>query len=515
MINKINRGILMLCVLIAFISCKNKSQPQSETSNETPKYEETWESLATNDREPEWFKDAKFGIYFHWGLYSVPAFDNEWYPRWMYVSGRTEWGGKIFEHQQKTYGSLSEFNYHDFIPMFTAEHFDAKEWADLFKKSGAKFAGPVAQHHDGFAMWGSKVNPWNAKDMGPKKDILGELYVELKKNDMKTIATFHHAKLLQRYAQDTLQWAKNSSDPGFDSHYPYHPDYITSTTDPKLRKFYGNMPANEFHDYWLNQVNEVVDNYAPDIIWFDSWLDKIPENYRQKMVAHHFNTAVSRGQKPIAAYKQEDLPANVGMLDIEQGGKTGLSDDYWLTDITISNYSWSYISGQTYKKPDLVIRNMIDVWSKRGVVLLNISPKANGTILDEQRQVLLTIGEWIDKYQEAVYETRAYTTFGYGEAAFEKGEFGGQSATMAYNEKDIRFMLSKDNKHLYIFSLGLPKADSNIEIRTPIRSKIKKVSLVGSGVDLKWSVTNNKLTFTTPSSSQMDAIATVFKVDFE
>ena len=515
MIKKVNQTIWILWVLITFISCKNASEQKPIEADVKPTFEETWESLATNDREPEWFKDAKLGIYFHWGLYSVPAFDNEWYPRWMYVSGRKEWGGKIFEHQQKTYGPLSEFNYHDFIPMFTAEHFDAKEWADLFKKSGAKFAGPVAQHHDGFAMWGSKVNPWNVKDMGPKKDILGELYAELKKKGMKTIATFHHARLLQRYAQDTLQWAKNSSDPGWNSHYPYHPDYITSTTDPKLRKLYGNMPADEFHEYWLNQVNEVVDNYAPDIIWFDSWLDEIPENYRQKMVAHHFNTAVSRGQKPIAAYKQGDLPANVGMLDIEQGGKTGLSDDYWLTDITISNFSWSYVMGQTYKKPDLVIRNMIDVWSKRGVVLLNISPKADGTIVDEQRQVLLAIGKWIDKHKEAVYETRAFTTFGYGEAAFEKGEFGGQSATMDYNEKDIRFMQSKDNKHLYIFSLGLPKPDSNMEIRTPIESKIKKVSVLGSDVELKWSVANNKLTFTTPSASQMDDIATVFKVDFE
>jgi alpha-L-fucosidase len=332
---------------------------------------------------------------------------------------------------------------------------------------------------------------------------------------MKTIATFHHARVLQRYAQDTLQWAKNSSDPGFDSHYPYHPDYITSTTDPKLRMLYGNMPADEFHDYWLNQVNEVVDKYAPDIIWFDSWLDKIPEDYRQKMVAHHFNTAVSRGQKPIVAYKQEDLPANVGMLDIEQGGKTELSEGYWLTDITISYGSWSYITGQTYKNPDLVIRNMIDVWSKRGVVLLNISPKADGTIVDEQKNVLLAIGKWIDKHQEAVYETRAYTTFGYGEAAFEEGHFGGQSATIDYNEKDIRFMVSKDKKHLYIFSLGLPKADSNMEIRIPIESKIKNVSVVGSGVDLKWSVANNKLTLTTPSASLMDEMATIFKVDFE
>jgi alpha-L-fucosidase len=505
--------IVILSMVGGIMSCK--TTPETKPREAEVKFDEEWESLSRIERQPEWFKDAKFGIYFHWGLYSVPAFDSEWYPRWMYAPGRKGWGGNVFEYHKKTFGPVAQFNYHDFIPMFTGEHFDAKEWADLFKKSGARFAGPVAQHHDGFAMWDSKINPWNAKEMGPKKDILGELYAELKKNDMRTIATFHHERLLQRYAKDTAQWAQNTPDPGDDSHFPYHPDYITSTTDPKLRLLYGNIPEAEFYDYWLNQINEVVDTYGPDIIWFDSWLDKIPENYRQKMVAHHFNTAVSRGQKPIVAYKQEDLPANVGIVDIEQGGKTEISEDYWLTDITISNSSWCYVNGQTYKEPSLVIRNMIDVWSKKGIVLLNISPTADGTINSEQRNVLATIGRWIDKHKEAVYETRAYSTFGYGEAAFKKGDFGGQSATMKYSEKDFRFTLSKDNKHLYVFSLGLPASNSPLEIRANLDRKVKRVSVVGSEGDLKWSVSDNKLNVQTPDAKDMDELATVFKVEFE
>jgi alpha-L-fucosidase len=510
---KVIQSVLIVWVMLGIFSCKDTSQ--TKIANTKVEFEETWESLSTNERKPEWFMDAKFGIYFHWGIYSVPAYDNEWYGRWMYVPGRKAWGGTVFEHHQKTYGPVSEFNYHDFIPMFKAEHFDAEEWADLFNKSGARFAGLVAEHHDGFAMWNSKVNPWNAKEMGPKKDILGELFAELKKNDMKTIATFHHERLIQRYAHDTAKWAKNTPDPGWDSHFPYHPDYVTSSTDPKLRLLYGNIPRVEFYEYWLNQINEVVDTYAPDIIWFDSWLDSIPENYRQKMVAHHFNTAVARGQKPLVAYKQEDLPANVGVLDMEQGGKTELSEDYWLTDITLSFGSWCYTTGQTYKTPEMVIRNMIDVWSKRGIVLLNISPKADGTIPEEQRNVLTSIGKWIEKHKEAVYETRAYSAFGYGTAEIEKSQFGGQSATMAYNQNDIRFALSKDKKHLYIYVLGLPAAHSDLEIRNAIEPKIKQVSVVGSGVELKWSVTDGKLTIKTPNSAEMDEIATVFKIDFE
>ncbi|MBN2805292.1 MAG: alpha-L-fucosidase [Prolixibacteraceae bacterium] len=508
---RLKRIVLMAGVLLAVISCKYNAK----STKEDAQFEETWESLATVDREPEWFKDAKFGIYMHWGVYSVPAFDNEWYPRWIYVPGRESWGGRVFDYHEKNFGPLSEFNYHDFIPMFTAEHFDAKEWAELFHQSGARFAGLVAQHHDGFALWGSEVNPWNAKAMGPQKDILGDLFAELKKHDMQTIATFHHARLLQRYANDTAAWAKNTPDPGWDSHYPYHPDYITSTTDPKLRKLYGNIPEAEFHDYWLSQVNEVVDNYAPDMIWFDSWLDKIPENYRQRMVAHHFNTAVSRGQKPIAAYKQEDLPANVGILDMEQGGKTELSNDYWLTDVTISYGSWCYTNGQGYKNPGLVIRNMIDVWSKRGIVLLNISPMANGIIPDAQRAVLTSIGKWIAKHKEAVYETRAYSTFGYGRAEFEANIFGGQTATMDYNQHDIRFAVSKDQKTLYIYALGLPEPNAAFAIHHVHENTIKKVSIVGSDVELAWTKENDVLTLTTPDASAMDELATVFKVELE
>lgn len=509
--NGITRIILISMSALVFAAC---STGKNDTSTEA-KYQETWESLATNEREPEWFKDAKFGIYFHWGVYSVPAYDNEWYPRWMYVPGRKDWGGTVFEHHEKTFGPLSKFNYHDFIPMFTGEHFDAKEWASLFKSSGASFAGLVAQHHDGFAMWKSDINPWNASEMGPRKDILGELFAELKNNNLKTIATFHHERLLQRYANDTAKWAQNTPDPGWDSHFPYHPDYITSTQDPKLRLLYGNIPEAEFYDYWLNQVNEVVDHYGPDIIWFDSWLDIIPEKYRQRMVAHHFNTAVSRGQQPVAAYKQEDLPSHIGMLDIEQGGKKELSPDYWMTDITISYGSWCYTEGQTYKSPDLVIRNMIDVWSKRGVVLLNISPKADGTIPDAQREVLIAIGKWIDRHREAVYDTRAYSTFGYGMAKVEDGEFGGQSATMQYSANDIRFTTSKDQKAIYVYILGLPKPESSLAINNINGQNIKRVSVVGSGAELKFSMSNNVLTVRTPKASDMDEIATVFKVELD
>lgn len=199
----------------------------------------------------------------------------------------------------------------------------------------------------------------------------------------------------------------------------------------------------------------------------------------------------------------------------EQGGKKELSPDYWMTDITISYGSWCYTNGQTYKAPDLVIRNMIDVWSKKGIVLLNISPKADGIIPQEQRDVLLATGEWIEKHKEAIYETRVYSIYGYGKAKIDDGEFGGQSATIQYNEHDVRFLLSKDKKSLYVFTLGLPEANSTLEINHINRSGIRKVSVLGSGVEVKFSLSNEVLKLETPTASAMDRIATVFKIEFE
>ena len=232
-------------------------------------YQPSWESLAKHEAEPEWLKDAKLGIYFHWGVYSVPAFGSEWYPREMHFEGKSE-----YKHHVETYGKPSDFGYHDFVPMFKAEKFDPEEWADLFQKAGARFAGPVAEHHDGFSMWDSDVTPWNAADKGPKRDILGDLFKSLEKRDMKTIATFHHARNLQRYGKDAANG--KGSKTFYHSHYPLFDGQSPTSEDPELRLLYGNVPEQEWLEkIWLGKLKEVIDKYQPDIIWFDSWLDQL------------------------------------------------------------------------------------------------------------------------------------------------------------------------------------------------------------------------------------------------
>ena len=193
--------ILLVILIGTLISCQN-------IQTENKKYEAKWSSLSKHNESPQWFKDSKFGIYFHWGVYSVPEFNSEWYPRNMHLKDH-----KVYKYHLENYGHPSEFGYHDFVPMFKAEKFNSSEWARLFKDAGAKFAGPVAEHHDGFSMWASKVSPWNVYDKGPKKDIMMELKNSIEENDMKFIATFHHAKHLQR--SKTI----NQENPL--SHYPF------------------------------------------------------------------------------------------------------------------------------------------------------------------------------------------------------------------------------------------------------------------------------------------------------
>lgn len=351
----------LVLVLLGF-GCESPSAEQSNTgTKEATTYVPTWESLSNHDEAPEWLQDSKLGIYFHWGVYTVPAFGNEWYPRKMYLPGTPE-----FEYHKTKYGDQTEVGYHDFVPKFTAAQFDAEEWADLFEKAGAKFGGPVAQHHDGFAMWASKVNPWNVLDKGPKRDITGELSQALRKRDMKLVTTFHHSRNLQRNKSNPDYWD------GYNSHYPYEPNYHTSQENNELAKLYGNIPEQEFYQYWSDQINEVVNQYQPDLIWFDSWLNFMPQDRVRQMCADYFNAAERNGQAVAIGYKQSDLPREVGIQDIEQGGRRDITERPWMTDITLSNTSWCYVEGQTYKTAALVMRNLIDVVSKNGVVLLNV-----------------------------------------------------------------------------------------------------------------------------------------------
>ena len=492
----------LICLFsFLFLGSCVKTNTAVNTTPVSNKYTPNWQSLEKYNEQPEWFKDAKFGIYFHWGVLSVPAFANDWYPRNMHIKDKPE-----YQHHVATYGPPSKFGYHDFVPMFKAEKFNADNWAELFQKAGARFAGQVAEHHDGFAMWDSKVTPWNVKSMGPKRNVMAELEKAIHGRNMKFFTSFHMARNLQRYADNAAQKTDTS-------YFPHEPDMPTSSTDPKLRMLYGNIPAEQFYQNWKAKLFEVIDNYSPDIIYFDGLEALIPEKHRQEFVAHYFNQANARGKEVIITHKDNDFPDEVSIKDFEKGRMNDITPFTWLTDETVSTGSWSYTNDLKLKPTADILHLLADIVSKNGVMVLNISPKANGEIPADQQQTLLQIGDWLSKYGEAIYATRPWFIYGEGPTQLEKaGHFLPQ---VKYTAQDIRYTTKGDT--IYAIVLGWPGENKQLLLRSFAKDKLKEnlnisnITVLGTSESVKYSLHDNGLQIITPAKKVND-MATVFKI---
>jgi alpha-L-fucosidase len=412
--------------------------PEAGATDGPSSYSASWSSVDQHPPAPAWFQDAKFGIYYHWGAFSVPAFGNEWYPRNMYIGGSAE-----NQHHNATYGDPSVWPYNNFIdgardkagnfvqfaPKLASQggNWDPAAWAQLFKAAGAKFAGPVAEHHDGFSMWNSASNPWNSVKHGPKLDLVGQHAQAIRAQGLKFMASLHHAYHFN----------------GYYDHVPYQ-------SDATLRILYGQQGASAENQLWYNKLAEVVSGYQPDLIWQDFDLGLVQESTRLQFLAYYYNQAVAWNKDVVATYK--DGFDNKGeVFDFERGGPAGLLAPYWLTDDSISSSSWCYTNGIGYYTTQALLHALIDRASKGGTMLLNIAPMADGTIPSGQQTILRGMGDWLGRFGEAVYGTRAWSSYGEGPTAMGGGSFSGPKAGTA---KDIRFTRSQDNKVLYATALG-------------------------------------------------------------
>ncbi|BDD02328.1 alpha-L-fucosidase [Persicobacter psychrovividus] len=490
--------ILFFTGLILLPSCEEKKEQQALT------YQPEWESLKQY-QVPEWYKDMKFGIYFHWGPYSVPAHETEWYSHFMY-----EKGNPIREYHEKTYGPLNEFGYKDFIPMFTAEHFDADDWAELFKKSGAQFAGPVAEHADGFAMWDSELTPWNAKNMGPKRDIVGEMGEAIRKQGMKFITTYHRHWLFAWYS--TWDEKTDASNKKYASLYgPKVPEGSFVMAVPPTPP----LPDADFNQEWLDRLDEIMNKYQPDMIWFDNKMDFIDEKYRKEFLAHYYNNAEKWGKEVVTFYKGHDLEKGTGVLDLERSRMSEKKDFPWLTDDSMDWKAWCHISDPDYKSTNRMIDFLVDVVSKNGAVLLNIPPTADGRIPQEVRDRLLEIGDWFKINGEAIYGTRTWTVYGEGPQEIVEGHLSENQNPEATAE-DIRFT-QKDN-HLYAITLDWPKED--LFIRTLgknqqlLNKDIQQINLLGYDQPLKFEVEDEGLRIQLPDQ-KVGAHAFSFRITLQ
>jgi alpha-L-fucosidase len=513
------KNIIVGLLAIAMVSC-NSQKKKTEAVQDKIVYEANWESLKQH-KTPDWFLDAKFGIYCHWGPYSVPAFETEWYAHWMYVNAdnpeaRDGKPHKIYEHHVEKYGPLNEFGYKDFIPMFTAEKFDASEWADLFQKAGAKFAGPVSEHADGFAMWNSELTEWDAKDMGPKRDIMGELSKEIRKRDMKFIATYHRQWLFGWYP--TWDETTDASNPEYAGLY-----------GPKLKKGDNKMPKSkhqldngdmsyypvadkEFNDEWLNRLKEIINKYNPDLVWFDNKMDIVSEEHRKEFLEYYYNHAEKNNQEVVATYKFYDFAEGSAVYDLERARMSEKKDFPWLTDDSIDWKAWCHIDDPNYKTTNRLVDFLVDVVSKNGAVLLNITPRADGTIPEPVKERLLEMGEWLTVNGEAIYGTRTFEIYGEGDAEVVEGHLSEQK-NADNTAKDIRF--TTKGAILYATVLDWPAGEELVihslkKGNKLYKNNIASIQLLGNEDNLDFTMDDEGLKIKLPAKVGEHAFA--FKI---
>jgi alpha-L-fucosidase len=458
----------------------------SDTIHSQQPYLPTWESLS-NYRCPDWFRDAKFGIFIHWGVYAVPGFGSEWYPRWMYLDS-TAWGLNYYQHHVKTYGTPDKFGYKDFIPMFKAEKFNAMEWAELFKKSGARYVVPVAEHHDGFAMYNTSLSRWSAFNMGPKRDIIRELADAVRKQGMVFGLSSHRIE----------HWWFMNNGKKIDS----------DVNDPAYADFYGparsenEQPAIEYMNDWLLRNCELVDKYQPQLFWFDWWIEQpAMEPYRKTFAAFYYNRGLMWNKGVVINYKNNAYPDNVAVYDIERGSSRATRKFPWQTDTSIGKKSWGWICDEENKTPNEIIDALIDIVSKNGNLLLNIGPKSDGTIPEEQVNVLLVIGEWLKVNGEGIYGSRPWDVAEEGPTVTAEGSFGDQKK-VEYMAGDIRFT-TRDGI-VYAFLLDVPATKKitikSLSLKPDNSNKISSIELLGSAEKIKWIQKAGGLVIDTPKS---------------
>lgn len=473
----------------------------------TPSY---WDDLKKD--VPDWFRDAKFGLFFHWGPYSVPAFENEWYSRNMYAKGLSQ-----NLHHVSTYGSLNQFGYKDFYPMFTGENFDAKEWAELVVRSGAKYAGPVSEHADNFSMWNSKVNPINCVNYGPKRDITGECNKAFREKGIKVLATFHHQWLWGWFM---------STDNEADVYVPENEVYYGKALPLETNRYMPyRLPNDDFNINWRNKVIEVIENYNPDILYFDSRTNIISERYRYEMVDFYYN--ISKHTDGVITYKQEDFPADIGVFDIECGRFSQPKPFAWQTDDRLEdNITWCIVQNPKYKSSTKIIHQLCDVVSKNGNLLLNVGPHADGSFHEDAKRILYEVGDWLKLCGEAIYDTRPFVIAAEGPTGVQDANYdidrindqleqglATDIGLAAFSSKDFRFT-AKGNL-TYAIALGWPQ-DNSLQIRTlstigPLKP-IKKVTMLGSNTLIPFHQTNNGLELMLPDAKPCES-AYAFRIE--
>ena len=465
---------------------------------------------------PDWYRDAKFGIWAHWGPQSA-AEAGDWYARQMYIQGHRQ-----YEHHVKTYGHPSKVGFKDVIATWKADKFDPEHLMDMYVKAGAKYFCSMGVHHDNFDLWDSTYQPrWNAAKAGPKKDVVGLFRDAARKRGLKFAVSEHLSN-----SYNWLSTSHGSDKNGPLAGVPY------DGTDPKFADLYHDLPkdykidlrqamSRNAPDSWkqlyFKRIKELVDKYQPDVLYTDGGIPF--GDYGLSLVAHLYNTNAARnGGKCEAVYcskNVQDARDNIAILDLERGVAGGIPAEPWQTDTCIGQ--WHYNRGQKYKTPKRVIDMLVDIVSRNGNLQLNFPLPNSGMLDDEELKILDELTKWMAVNSVGIYGTRPWKSYGEGPVASAppgRGRRGGggfnEGNRRDFTAEEIRF--TTKGPVLYAFLMGWPSKSATIKSLATgaanVNGKVGSVELLGVG-PVKWEQDEKGLTVEMPDKQPSEHAVTL------
>jgi alpha-L-fucosidase len=541
--------IRLLVIFFAFFFQSVSAQqnfivPVRTSGNEpvaTGKFLPTWESLKQYET-PEWFRNAKFGIWAHWGPQCQPG-QGDWYARSMYNEGSRQYKWHV-EH----YGHPSKAGFKEVIHDWKAEKWDPEKLVALYKRAGAQYFFAMANHHDNLDMWNSKYQEWNSVRVGPQKDILAGWAAAAKKNGLPLGLSVHAA-----HAWSWLEVAQRSDTAGplkgvpYDGHLTkadgkgtwwegldpqalYAQNHPLSQGSDKMNTIHsqwnwGNgvaMPSQEYVEKFYNRTIDMINQFKPELLYFDDTglpLGQISDA-GLKIAAHFYNTnmSVHKGKLEAVLFGKilTEEQKDCLVWDVERGAPDKIQAQAWQTCTCIGDwhYNTAVYENNRYKTSKDVIHMLIDVVSKNGNLLLNVPVRGDGSIDEKEIAVVQGITEWMDINKESIFDTRPWKIFGEGPAADAANPINAQGfneGRVKLGAKDIRF--NQKGKILYVTVMGVP--EENIKVKNlgtaKDKSKVEKVELLGNTEKLTWNQGADFLEINKPSSVP-STIAVVFKV---
>lgn len=520
---------------------------------QTGKFKPTWKSLS-HYQTPEWFRDAKFGIWAHWGPQCAPE-RGDWYARFMYMENGPSWAGDIFSYHRETYGHPSEFGFKDVIHTWKAEKWNPEKLVALYKRVGAQYFVAMANHHDNFDNFDSRYQPWNSVNIGPKKDLIGGWAKAARNNGLRFGVSLHAAHAWTWY--EPSQGADKKGDyagvpydgtltkadgkgkwwKGLDPRELYAQNHPLSANADDPGAIHGqwnwgngaSIPDADYCETFYNRTVDLINKYQPDFVYFDDTvLPLYPvSDAGLKIAAHFYNKNMKRHHGRLEAVLTGKIlnpeQRKCMVWDIERGKSNQIEPYPWQTDTCIG--SWHYdrriYNRHGYKNAKTVIQMLIDIVSKNGNLLLSIPVRADGSIDPDEEKILEDIAAWMDVNKESIFSTRPWKVFGEGPALKNAAPLSAQGFNEGKGKPltadDIRYTVSKDGKTLYVFTMGRPTEERlSLQSLRATAGPEATVTLLGRSADIAYQVSDSgRLTLTWDASltdRPINAYASVFKL---